>query len=68
MKKLLQLVVLISSVCYAQVTYSQTNSSTEQDKKKIIEAQKRFFNEEEAIKQAKLRGFLLLILKDMLIF
>ena len=56
MKKLLQLVVLISSVCYAQVTYSQTNSSTEQDKKKIIEAQKRFFNEEEAIKQAKAKG------------
>jgi hypothetical protein len=56
MKKLLQLVVLISSICYSHVAYSQANSSAEQDKKKIAENNKRFFNEEEAIKQAKSKG------------
>ena len=36
MKRLVQLVVLFSSVCYSHVTYAQANSSVEQEKKKIV--------------------------------
>jgi gliding motility-associated-like protein len=56
MKKLLQLVVLITSICYSQVAYSQANSSAELEKKKLAEYNKQFFNEEDAIKQAKAKG------------